>query len=546
MAIALGSDIDGKYRILRLLGEGGMGAVYEGCNLRLDRRVAIKVLHCDVATNPEVRRRFEREARLGARLSSPHICEVLDIGDLDNGDAYIVMEFLEGESLSTWFDQVGALPLEQFAPIWYQVLEGLAVMHEAGVVHRDLKPANIFLIRTSRGQLCAKILDFGVSKLVATPLNENVTSSGVVMGTPLYMAPEQARGLNKDIDARTDLYAVGVIAYRALSGDLPFVSENVHDLLFRIALEDAVPLAVRSPHVAPEIASLIDCAMRRDPAHRFPSARAFQIELQRALMTLVGRGALAQTLSSQLELHGPSWRPSSGKVPVTPTPVGPFPSGAPWPSAPAAASSGFPAMPSATPHGMREAYGMNSPIPGPYPHLSPGSIPYSSQSPIGIQAPHTPTPEASGRMAGDGMEARSATHSAWSTGRGTSSVPTRRPLRWPLVLVVGAAVLVAVAVGVQRLRASLTTPRASASTATATDLPPVASSNSPGADPTTSVATSPASNEPQALSIPPSRPVVRQPRETRYVIPTPTVSATTLPPAPTETVRGRRRVREDL
>ena len=306
--------IDGKYRILRLLGEGGMGAVYEGVNERIGRRVAIKVLHAEAAEKPELRRRFEREAQVAGKLASPHICEVLDVGDLPDGDLYIVMEFLEGQTLTELVDHKGKLTLEEFAPIWYQLLEGLRVLHEAGIVHRDLKPANVFVCRTASGQPHTKLLDFGVSKWTTVP--ENATSSGAIMGTPLYMAPEQARGLANKVDARTDIYAVGVCAYTLLSGTVPFAGENVHDLLFRIALNDPPPLEGRAPWVSPAIAFLVHRAMARDPEHRFQSAREFQVALVDVLeRELPANKSGVSTLVAGLDsMNAGSWRPSSGAV----------------------------------------------------------------------------------------------------------------------------------------------------------------------------------------------------------------------------------------
>ncbi len=310
--------IDGKYRIVRLLGEGGMGAVYEGVNERIGRRVAIKVLHAEAAEKPELRRRFEREAQVAGQLASPHICEVLDVGDLPEGDLYIVMEFLEGQTLTEIIDRKGKLTLEDFAPIWYQLLEGLRVLHEAGIVHRDLKPANVFVCRTASGQPHTKLLDFGVSKWTTLP--ENATSSGAIMGTPLYMAPEQARGLANKVDARTDIYAVGVCAYTLLSGAVPFSGENVHDLLFRIALNDPPPLESRAPWVSPAIAFLVHRAMARDPEQRFQSAREFQAALVEVLeRELPAAKSAVSTLVAGLDsMNAGSWRPSGALRASTP------------------------------------------------------------------------------------------------------------------------------------------------------------------------------------------------------------------------------------
>ncbi len=290
-----------------------MGVVYEGVNERIGRRVAIKVLHAEAAVKPELRRRFEREALVAGKLASPHICEVLDVGDLPDGDLYIVMEFLEGSSLSDVIEGNKRLSLAEFAPIWYQLLEGLRVLHDAGIVHRDLKPANIFVSRTASGQPHTKLLDFGVSKWTTVP--ENATSSGAIMGTPLFMAPEQARGLANKVDARTDIYAAGVCAYTVLSGTVPFEGENVHDLLFRIALTDAPPLEIRAPWISPAVAFLVHRAMARDPEQRFQSAREFQADLVSVLeRELATTKSGVSTLVAGLQPQSASWRPSSASV----------------------------------------------------------------------------------------------------------------------------------------------------------------------------------------------------------------------------------------
>lgn len=272
-----GHIIDGKYRVVRHLGAGGMGAVYEGENLRLGRRVAIKVLHQQVACLPEFVERFEREARAAARVGSPHVCNVFDLGDLPSGDRFIVMEYLEGVSLEERLAEGGRLTTHELAPIAFELLEGLGTMHAAGVIHRDLKPANVFLSKNpaGRGEI-VKILDFGVAKV--SPLAGEVgtmTQTGAMMGTPLYMSPEQARGA-RDVDARTDVYAASVIFYRALTGELPYVAESLNELLFKIVLEDARPMTEVFPDVDPDFAAIVHNGLSRHLELRIASARDYQ------------------------------------------------------------------------------------------------------------------------------------------------------------------------------------------------------------------------------------------------------------------------------
>jgi eukaryotic-like serine/threonine-protein kinase len=280
MALETGQIIDAKYKVIRLIGEGGMGTVYEGENTRIARRVAIKVLHAQVAALSDFVARFEREAKAVARIGSQHVCDVLDLGDLPNGDRYIVMEYLEGTSFEDRLVERGKLTPAQLAPIAFELLEGLGTMHLAGVIHRDLKPANIFLSRTSggRGEV-VKILDFGVAKL--QPLAGEVgsmTQTGTMMGTPLYMSPEQARGA-RDVDGRTDLYAASVMFYRALTGQLPYNAETLNELLFKIVLEDPKPLRDVAPEVDEVFAAIVHKGLARELPQRFQSARAFQDEI---------------------------------------------------------------------------------------------------------------------------------------------------------------------------------------------------------------------------------------------------------------------------
>jgi serine/threonine-protein kinase len=272
-----GTIIEGKYRVLRRIGEGGMGTVFEGENFRIERRVAIKVLHEHVASSPEFAQRFEREARACARVGSPHVCDVLDLGDLDNGQKYLVMEFLEGESLEERLTKKGRLTTHELAPIAFEILEGLGSMHQAGVIHRDLKPANVFLARRAGKRVeTVKILDFGVAKMTTRADDPNqMTSTGVMMGTPLYMSPEQARGA-RDVDGRTDLYAASVIFYRALTGEMPHTAINLHELLFKIVLEEPRPIRELRPEVDEAFAAIVTKGLARDAEQRYASAREYQ------------------------------------------------------------------------------------------------------------------------------------------------------------------------------------------------------------------------------------------------------------------------------
>ena len=276
-----GQVIDGKYRIVRLLGSGGMGAVYEGENIRIRRKVAIKMLHLSVSTQADVVKRFEREAQASALVGSEHICEVLDLGVLADDTRYMVMEYLDGETLTSRIKRHGRLLPHQTTPLLLQMLEALGQAHQAGIVHRDLKPDNVFIL-PQRGGIkdFIKILDFGVSKFSQTGGEEmNVTRAGAVVGTPYYMSPEQARG-SSAIDARTDIYAMGVLLYQATTGQVPYQAETFNELLFKIVLEVAPPPQTYVTDLDPEFAGIILRAMAREPNLRFQSCAEFAAALQ--------------------------------------------------------------------------------------------------------------------------------------------------------------------------------------------------------------------------------------------------------------------------
>ncbi len=280
MGLSPGDLIDDKYRIVRLLGEGGMGAVYEGENTRIHRRVAIKVLHQAVASMADVVARFEREAQAAGRIGSEHIVEVLDLGSLASGDRYMVMEYLDGESLTARILARGRLSPAELYPIAKQLLDALAAAHAAGIVHRDLKPDNVFLLKSRRGEPeFVKLLDFGISKFSGSNSAFSMTRTGAVMGTPYYMAPEQAKGA-RDLDHRVDIYAAGVILYEALAGQVPFQADTFNELLFKIVLETPRPLLEVAPEVDPAFAAIAARAMAREPGQRFPTAEAMQQALE--------------------------------------------------------------------------------------------------------------------------------------------------------------------------------------------------------------------------------------------------------------------------
>jgi eukaryotic-like serine/threonine-protein kinase len=282
MSLQPGQLVQGKYRIVRLIGEGGMGAVYEGENTAIGRRVAIKVLHGSMASSPDAVQRFEREARAAGQIGSDHILEVLDLGTLDDGDRFMVLEYLDGETLSQRLKRVGQMSAKEIAVLVRQLLDGLEAAHGAGIIHRDLKPENVFILPKKAGRTdFVKIIDFGISKFNAlTNDGMRMTATGAVMGTPYYMSPEQARGAGQT-DHRSDLYAVGVILYEAVTGRVPFDGVTFNDLIFKIVLADTTPAREVVPSLDPAFDSIIAKAMSKDPAFRFQSARDFEQALAR-------------------------------------------------------------------------------------------------------------------------------------------------------------------------------------------------------------------------------------------------------------------------
>ncbi len=295
MLFEAGHVIDGKYRLVRLIGTGGMGSVYEGENLLIRRRVAIKILHAGATGNSDAIRRFEREAQAAGEIGNDHILEVLDLGSLPNGDRYMVMEYLDGETLAARIERHGKLTPGQIAPIARQFLTALASAHAAGIIHRDLKPENIFILRAKAGRAdFVKLIDFGISKF-SRPFTEGehrMTRADAVLGTPCYMSPEQARGA-RETDVRSDIYSCGVILYESVTGRLPFEGESFNDLMFKIALSDAPSPLTFVPSLDPDFAWLINRAIAREPENRFATAQEFA----EALDEWMRKNALTDTLS---------------------------------------------------------------------------------------------------------------------------------------------------------------------------------------------------------------------------------------------------------
>lgn len=261
-----GSTVGGKYRLGRLLGEGGMGEVYEAQHAVIGRRFAIKFLHAHLTRNAELMERFQREAQAAGALENENIAAAVDFGMADDGAPFLVMEFLEGEDLSRLLARAGTLSTPRAVNIVIQACRGLLAAHDRQIVHRDLKPENLFICRRNDGSDLVKVLDFGIAKLRD---RDGVTRSGATMGTPAYMSPEQARGA-RDVDYRTDIYALGVILYELLSGAKPHPGTSYNEIIFHIMTEAPKPLASLGP-VPPGLCAVVERAMLREASARFPS-----------------------------------------------------------------------------------------------------------------------------------------------------------------------------------------------------------------------------------------------------------------------------------
>jgi serine/threonine-protein kinase len=264
----LNAALEGRYRIQRELGEGGMATVYLAEDLKHDRKVALKVLKPELAAVVGAER-FLTEIKTTANLQHPHILPLFDSGEADSFLFY-VMPYLEGESLRDRLDRERQLPVDEAVALVSKVADALDYAHDRGVVHRDIKPANILL--SERGE--PLVADFGIALAVTQAGGGRVTETGLSMGTPHYMSPEQASG-DRDVDPRSDIFALGCVLYELLAGDPPFAASSAQGVLARILTEEAAPVTRTRRTVPPHVAGAVAQALQRLPADRFGSARAF-------------------------------------------------------------------------------------------------------------------------------------------------------------------------------------------------------------------------------------------------------------------------------
>jgi serine/threonine-protein kinase len=282
-----GDVVAGKYRLEKVVGEGGMGIVYAAEHLVLRQRVAVKVLLPDAATSEMVVERFAREAQAAARIQSEHVARVMDAGSTATGAPFLVMEYLDGCDLEELLHVEGPLPLTDVVDYLLQALEALAHAHAVGLVHRDIKPANLFLACRPDGGNVLKMLDFGISKAMRSRPEEKVLTGQAVLGSPVYMSPEQLRNA-KDIDSRADIWSLGVVAYELLSGKPPFDGDGVGEIFAAILEKDAPPIHAVDWRLPPEMSAVIAKCLARKPEDRWADAAV----LARALKPF-GSGAFA-------------------------------------------------------------------------------------------------------------------------------------------------------------------------------------------------------------------------------------------------------------
>jgi serine/threonine-protein kinase len=311
----IGSTLLGRYRITAQIGQGGMGAVYEAEHTLIGKRVAVKVLLDHYARKDAVVARLEQEARLASSIGHENIVDITDFGETTDGRRFVVMEYLDGESLGTLLRREGQLDEQRAIHIAHQAASALSAAHAKGILHRDIKPENIFLLRRKSADF-VKVVDFGISKSLHTGGGEGstprLTQTGMVLGTPLYMSPEQARG-EEDLDQRIDVYALGVILYEMVTGQVPFQGSNSLNIIARVINEEPRPPRALRPGLSRELEAVILHAMAKDRAARYPSCDALAADLSTLLeeASITGSGTSRARITAPL----PPRRPAARAVP---------------------------------------------------------------------------------------------------------------------------------------------------------------------------------------------------------------------------------------
>lgn len=324
MSVELGQILDRKYELKRLIGVGGMGRVFEATHVALGNGVAVKCLLPQLARVDTLSARFMREARISAQLTSPYVARVTDVGQLPDSTPYLVMELLEGELLQDYIERSGRLPIALALPIAVQVLKALESAHAMGVIHRDLKPENVFVLKAQANEEGpaprVKVLDFGIARLKLSSEFQALTKPGTSMGTPEYMAPEQAYSADQ-ADERSDIYSVGVMLYEMLSGRLPAEGDTPLEIANKVISGSLVPLAELVPQLPAELCDWVTRCLHRDPSQRPNTA----IALREALETLTAARAGSGSTRPGHPASANPYHPASVSPPAgDPVAVGPI------------------------------------------------------------------------------------------------------------------------------------------------------------------------------------------------------------------------------
>jgi serine/threonine-protein kinase len=293
-----GELLAGKYRVERVLGSGGMGVVVSAVHTQLDQRVAIKFVREEALGNEDAVQRFLREARAAVKLKSEHAARVIDVGTLESGAPYMVMEYLEGSDLATVLQERGVLAAQVAAEWIVQACEAIAEAHALGIVHRDIKPQNLFLAKTVGGQPRVKVLDFGVSKSLDSSSARRLTQTRAMLGSPLYMSPEQMRS-SRGVDARSDVWALGVVIYELVTRRLPFEAESMPELCLKVVSDAPTPVTAYRADLPKVMVDVIERCLQKDPALRYANAA----ELAAALEAIAPPGSSAVVERARLAMQ---------------------------------------------------------------------------------------------------------------------------------------------------------------------------------------------------------------------------------------------------
>jgi serine/threonine-protein kinase len=332
----VGTIVADKFHIEEKLGEGGMGTVYLAEHVKMRRKCAIKVMAPAMASDPEAIARFNREASNAARINHPNVCQIYDFGDTKDGTIFLAMEFIEGESLSDLLQRDGRLSLERASDIVKQTGAALHVAHDVGIVHRDLKPDNIMLTKGRDGSDVVKVVDFGIAKAMTGEEGQKVTKTGLVVGTPEYMSPEQLSG--DVLDGRSDIYSLALVFFRSVTGSLPFQADSAQETMVKRLTDAPLKLAQVAPDAQwpPRLQGVMDRALERMPADRYASAAMFVGDVENAVrsaevpLSVDTEGATQVMDSSATDELTPT-RVSSEPRAVTPQTPAPAPSPPPPP-----------------------------------------------------------------------------------------------------------------------------------------------------------------------------------------------------------------------